>query len=530
MAGFRWRAGSLLTMLAVLALCVSVQHTPVVSAKDKADSDGTNVATDADGDSSAVPGEKAAKAGKTKAKASAKKKARPESKRKKKGSDDADDSSPGTTPSARPSGSGSFPPVPGNQSNGNSGGTSSKSTPGKSTETAGKSGQTPQTTAGTSSASTSSAKPLSAGTAKGGNGGAGAAAAPVAKVQPPNPAVVQKVIDIQNRNQATLLSQKGIVAVGTGLDEDGNVVIKVCTSGADDPKIPKTIENIPVLEKLTGPIHPLQVVTNPTYQTRVARPVPIGVSAFDDTPKICAAGTLGCRLKDNHGNLYALSNNHVFANENSGKVGVDKIVQPGELDGVAVTLCKFGITNNIVGTLAAFVPIDVSQPNGTNTVDGAIISTNANLVNTSTLRDGYGVPKSTTVKAFLTQHVQKYGRTTGYTSGTVTALNVAFPIGYNPGVANFVNQIEITADDQFLFFAIPGDSGSLVVDFDNNPVALLFAGNGLVTDCNPIDDVLTQLSARLILNRGVPADTVLSIDSSPATPTGKAARSTPDSD
>jgi hypothetical protein len=55
MAGFRWRASSVLTMFAVLALCISVQHAPMVSAKDKAKTETAASATDAEADSSAVP-------------------------------------------------------------------------------------------------------------------------------------------------------------------------------------------------------------------------------------------------------------------------------------------------------------------------------------------------------------------------------------------------------------------------------------------------------------------------------------------
>ena len=525
MFSFRWRSPSVLMILAMLALCVSLQHEPNVSAKDKADAKkGVDLAAEADGDSSAVPEDQDGKSAKNKSKASAKKKARPEKRKKKGTSDETSESTPGTTSSGNGSGSGQLPPANGNQSGTNSRGTNSKPNSGKTSETAKKtgtsnpSGQSPPTTAGAPAA-----KPAAGGTAKvGGAAGAGPAARPP---QGPNPALVQKVIDIQNRNQADLLKQKGVAGVGTGIDEDGNVVIKVYTTGADNPQIPKQIENVPVVEKMSGPVHPLQVLPpTPLRQTLLPRPVPIGVSAFDDTPKVCASGTLGCRLKDNHGNIYALSNNHVFANENSGIVGTDIIRQPSAGD----NFCKFGASQHDLGKLAAFVPIDVTAT-GTNTVDCAIISTTVNLVNTSTMRDGYGVPTSKTVAAFLGQAVQKYGRTSGYTMGTVVTLNVSFAIGYNPGVANFINQIDVEPTDDFPFFGIPGDSGSLVVDMDRNPVALLFAGNFLVTDCNPIDDVLEQLATRLKLNRGVPADTVLTIDSSPATATGKDMRSTPDS-
>ena len=44
------------------------------------------------------------------------------------------------------------------------------------------------------------------------------------------------------------------------------------------------------------------------------------------------AGTVGARVYDGAGNYYALSNNHVFANQNDAVVG-DAVLQPGPYDG-----------------------------------------------------------------------------------------------------------------------------------------------------------------------------------------------------
>jgi len=265
------------------------------------------------------------------------------------------------------------------------------------------------------------------------------------------------------------------------------------------------------------------------------RATPIGVTAFDDTDlssSSCAAGTLGCRLKDNKGRVFALSNNHVFAGENLTQgtdingnpvtPGLTPIVQPSPGDDV----CVIGITTDQIGVLTAFVFVDTNGLD--NVVDCAIAQTTKFLVNTSTLLDGYGVPTSTTVDAFLGQKVQKYGRTTGFTKGIVNALNVAFPIAYANGTANFVKQIQVVGDG-FPSLGAPGDSGSLIVDLNRNPVGLLFAGGGGLTFGNPINDVLTSLAAELDGTAGFGSGNKLFVDSSPATAIGKDGRSEPNS-
>ena len=94
--------------------------------------------------------------------------------------------------------------------------------------------------------------------------------------------------------------------------------------------------------------------------------------------------------------------------------------------------------------------------------------------------------------------VKKTGRTTHFTTGRVTALNATVNVGYGGGkVAKFVNQI-ITTD-----MSAGGDSGSLVLDWQNRPVGLLFAGSSVATILNPIATVQLafygQLPAQLMI-------------------------------
>jgi hypothetical protein len=204
----------------------------------------------------------------------------------------------------------------------------------------------------------------------------------------------------------------------------------------------------------------------------------------------CAAATLGCRVKDANGNIFALSCNHVYALENKGQNGVTPASQPSSLDDG----CKIEAANDI-GLLYNFVKVNFSGES--NVVDCAIVKTTTALVGNATPSDGYGAPKSSTVGATLGQKVQKYGRTTGYTTGTVNGVNVTVYVGYDTGVAIFTDQIEVQGTGGAPSLGQPGDSGSLVVDMQGHPVGLLFAGGGGMTFCNPIASVLKALDVTI---------------------------------
>ena len=85
-------------------------------------------------------------------------------------------------------------------------------------------------------------------------------------------------------------------------------------------------------------------------------------------------------------------------------------------------------------------------------MDAAIALTTTGDVGTATLPDGYGSPSSTTVPATVGMQVQKYGRTTGFTTGSINAVNVDVDVCYFPLTeticfpgyqAHFVNQFSI---------------------------------------------------------------------------------------
>lgn len=330
-------------------------------------------------------------------------------------------------------------------------------------------------------------------------------------------AAFERVKAVQAAHTNRLMAIQGVVGTGIGLDGSNTQVLKVFLEKGGIAGIPGKLDGVIVQPVVTGAFYALPKRGNgggggggkpgggggdaidPT--ARFDRPVPIGVSTGH--PDI-TAGTIGCRVTDGT-DVYALSNNHVYANQNDATVG-DAVIQPGSYDnGVSPA--------DNIGTLAEFKLIafydDRNPPNPipTNTIDAAIAlvtsGTNGSLGN-ATPSNGYGTPQSATGSVHINQKVKKYGRTTGQTKGQVIAINATVDVGYGVGkVARFVGQIVVSPGS----FSAGGDSGSLIVvddrkgkkvgPDDRKPIGLLFAGSALYTIANPINDVLTAFGVTI---------------------------------
>jgi len=324
-----------------------------------------------------------------------------------------------------------------------------------------------------------------------------------------DPPGLERAIEAQELHTDALLDIQGVVGTAVGLGTNGEAVVKIYTEKSGIGGLPRSLDGVPVVVQVTGRIFALNKPdgngnhnhgggggeeVDPT--ATFPRLVPIGVSSGTERlidingQLFCTVGTLGARVKDNSGNLYALSNAHVYALEGSdpvGEVNGARILQPGRVD---MTAQACGSATEIdaaeIGTLSAYVPIDFME---SNTIDAAVAITDA--VGTSTPSNGYGTPLSTIVSPAFNMDVQKYGRTTSLTKGTIKGTNVTIRVGYDNGVATFIDQIEVQGGKGS--FIKGGDSGSLLVtDPDRNPVGLLFAGNrnGKIAFANPIGDVL----------------------------------------
>ncbi len=203
------------------------------------------------------------------------------------------------------------------------------------------------------------------------------------------------------------------------------------------------------------------------------------------------AGTIAAfvTLADTDG-VHVLSNNHVLADSDRGKVG-DEVLQPGPYDG--------GGPDDRVGTLAVAIALSAVEAN---LVDCAVAKLDDGIEFDPTAFDG---PVTDVVAPDQVRGlVRKIGRTTGVTRGQISAFEVdGVPVGYDTGVFTFDNQVEI--EGVLGAFSAGGDSGSLITtEGDRLGVGLLFAGSTTggpggtgVTYANPLGAVLEALGATL---------------------------------
>jgi hypothetical protein len=257
------------------------------------------------------------------------------------------------------------------------------------------------------------------------------------------------------------------------------------------------------------------------------RPCPPGFSIGHTA---VSAGTLGAYVKrGTEDEWWVLSNNHVIAASNDGTVN-DKIIQPGKADGgfsgtdhfawlreyarikwdgdengkkkVASFLWKLWMApaNGLARLvkcpyrLQVHHSLAIEQPYP-NLVDAAlampVIQGYVKLEYPFDIGELQGIRDLE-----LGDRVQKVGRTTEHTLGTVEGVQTMVRVQYSAGkMATFDDQLEVRADSGE--FSQPGDSGSAIVDEDSYLGGLLFAGGSGVTIANRISNVVSLLGVRL---------------------------------
>jgi hypothetical protein len=227
----------------------------------------------------------------------------------------------------------------------------------------------------------------------------------------------------------------------------------------------------------------------PAHQVKQTPPVRMGTSGgeIDDSSRFyCCGGTLGS-LVVRDGIVCILSNNHILARSGSAPNG-DDTIQPGLIDNNCSTA-----NLNVVGDFAGnLVPL------GSANVDTALSVARAGMVDTTGFILDIGVPCANLQAPALNMNVMKSGRTTGFTTGSITSLNTSVSVQYQRGcnsgrrfTISYTNQIVTTN------MSAGGDSGSLLISNDGtpNPVGLLYAGSSSATIYNPIQDVVNAYTA-----------------------------------
>ncbi len=321
---------------------------------------------------------------------------------------------------------------------------------------------------------------------------------------------MDEVIKVKNENEDSLAQKQGVVGVGVGhkwadgLPVDNKPAIIVFVEKKRTKRgvlqkfsladmIPDEIDGYP-----TDVIEVGKLVKQGGFQSRV-RPVKPGFSCGQ---KNVSAGTIGGFFLDKDGDPVILSNNHVLSQENKAAIG-DPIYQPGVYDTTKNSNLSFqGWPDPVgslpyIGTLKRFVPLST---NG-NVQDTAIAIIHPKLISgglidplyptINRMHSGFGAP-------VVGQQVQKCGRTTGYTTGRILALNAAFTVGYDIGPLKFNDCVVLSAMSK------GGDSGSIIMDMDMKAVCHLFAGSNKVTIANPINYAVNEYGLKPWNPVGIP--------------------------
>jgi hypothetical protein len=212
-----------------------------------------------------------------------------------------------------------------------------------------------------------------------------------------------------------------------------------------------------------------------------------GGNVNDISRRFCCSGTLGALLTAG-GNQYILSNNHVMGLSGQGQAGQD-ISQPGLIDNG----CQI---HTVVADFTVAPPLSSG-------VDAAIAQLRPGLMNSTGSIEDIGTISSVVKAPTVGLAVQKSGRTTGHTTGSIGSINTTVSVRYPKSCGGgggtlhtFTNQVVINSST----FSAGGDSGSLIVSNNAScpqPVALLFAGSSSSTIGNPVSLVLTRLSTSL---------------------------------
>jgi hypothetical protein len=291
--------------------------------------------------------------------------------------------------------------------------------------------------------------------------------------------------------------QHNVIGIGLGRKlTNGRLSAKHCVRFYVEKKLPK--EAIPANDRLpdqidgvatdvieTGRFHAFARQRPEQRRHRPARPgCSVGFS-FGDGHSDVMAGTFGA-VVERDGKRFILSNNHVLANENALALGA-VIYQPGLRD-------NSDAARNHIARLTKFVKLETGTHNE---VDCAIAEVLENeLISPRVMPRINKLKSGDPVVATEDMKVEKTGRGSGYTSGTILDVDATVKIdGYELGTLTFTHQIIIVGRA----FAGEGDSGSLIVERKSKrPVGLLIAGSGTYGLANHIQNVLQHLGVKIV--------------------------------
>jgi hypothetical protein len=269
-------------------------------------------------------------------------------------------------------------------------------------------------------------------------------------------------------------------------------VEKKLPSAAVEHPIPRTIE-LPGLPPVDIDVEEVGKIALQGNTQRIRPAIPgYSVGRAVDTN---VAGTFGMvvRRQGEQNPLYLLSNAHAIAASGFATKG-DIIIQPGGYDGGRAPA-------DSIGALADWVPLIFSATGFPNLVDAAIAALEPGVASPAIAV--LGVPKGVNTNLTRGMFVQKMGRTT--TLSTAIAQDVDFRVSSTypdasgkPGRVGFSDQVLVT------YYSAGGDSGSPVLDMNNNIVGLHVAGSDTIGIFCKIANVMDQLGVEVVTEQNQP--------------------------
>jgi len=197
-----------------------------------------------------------------------------------------------------------------------------------------------------------------------------------------------------------------------------------------------------------------------------------------------ATGTLGIIVrKSNSDKLYAITNNHVGANED-----VEGLDPPAATKGDPITQPgAHGGGHDPEDTIALLDSWNRMKPIAPSSENHYDFSMSKITTEALAFAKPYEVMEIGSVKGVneinLGDLVLKRGRTTRKTLGRVVAVAVETSVEYGAIPCNFVDQVAIVGVPESVPFSLGGDSGSVIISKQKDPTthahvvqALLFAG------------------------------------------------------
>ncbi|HMS41166.1 MAG TPA: hypothetical protein PKE69_13125 [Pyrinomonadaceae bacterium] len=353
-----------------------------------------------------------------------------------------------------------------------------------------------------------------------------------------NVSALRKIVKIKNELTARWLckgASKKIHAIGIGKLPNGEYCIQIFINDANEPpfnanpteQIPNVYKNIPLIivampnaSFLSAENHFANFSTD-AYRKLIRghQETIIGGISGANANLDNNSGTIGyfCRKKSfitRRSEIYLLSNSHVFADLRRMNIEAhDFILQPSPGEGT---------NSRPIAELTQLSPLKFDND-----------VTDANFIDVAIAKLFHGqshkflLPFIGEIKRFVKKEdaeigekAQKFGRTTGYTSGNLfsVALDIWIKYDRTGKVAFFADQFLVETDKtNYEKFVDKGDSGSLLVDEENNAVGLIFAGaNGKIDlkdseqnaqivvnnygVANPISEVMNKMKIELVFD------------------------------